>query len=85
MDATDSVTGVIGNAVDFDGVNDYLRNTTFSWPNASNTVTVTAWNNVSTAETKAANLFGFTESGGQRFATHGPWSDATLYWDFGAA
>ncbi len=85
MDASDSVAGAIGNAVDFDGVNDYLRNTTFSWPNASNTVTVTAWNNVTTAETKNANLFGFTESGGQRFATHGPWGDAVLYWDFGTA
>jgi Domain of unknown function (DUF2341)/Concanavalin A-like lectin/glucanases superfamily len=84
MDATDVVAGAIGNGIDFDGVNDYLRNTTFAWPNASNTVTVTAWNSVTTAETKAANLFGFTESGGQRFATHGPWNDAVLYWDFGA-
>lgn len=85
MTSSNSVAGAIGNAVDFDGVNDYLRNTTFAWPNASNTVTITAWNNVTTAETKAANLFGFTESGGQRFATHGPWNDAILYWDFGTA
>ncbi|MFM2339462.1 MAG: hypothetical protein RLZZ360_98 [Candidatus Parcubacteria bacterium] len=85
MDATDVVAGVLGNAIDFDGVNDYLTNAAFAWVNASNTITVTAWNNVTTAETKAANLFGFTESGGQRVATHGPWSDAILYWDFGAA
>jgi hypothetical protein len=85
MDATDVVAGRLGNAIDFDGVNDYLTNAAFAWVNASNTITVTTWNNVTTAETKAANLFGFTESGGQRVATHGPWSDATLYWDFGAA
>lgn len=85
MGAGNSVAGAIGNAIDFDGLNDYLTNAGFAWPNASNTVTVTAWNNVTTAETKNANLFGFTESGGQRFATHGPWGDAVLYWDFGAA
>jgi hypothetical protein len=84
MNSSDVVAGVIGNGIDFDGVNDYLRNTTYAWPNASNTVTVTAWNNVSTAETKAANLFGFTESGGQRLATHAPWnSPVNIYWDFG--
>ncbi len=85
MNSSDVVAGAIGNGIDFDGTDDRLTNASFAWPNASNTVTVTAWNNVATAETKAANLFGFTESGGQRFATHGPWSDATLYWDFGAA
>ncbi|MBY0310038.1 DUF2341 domain-containing protein [Patescibacteria group bacterium] len=85
MDGSDSVPAVLGNGIDFDGVNDYLANAGFVWPNASNTITVTAWNNVSTAETKNANLFGFTESGGQRIAAHGPWGDAVLYWDFGTA
>ncbi len=85
MNSSDVVAGAVGNGIDFDGVDDRLTNAGFAWPNASNTVTVTAWNNVTVAETKAANLFGFNESGGQRFATHGPWSDSVLYWDFGTA
>jgi fibronectin-binding autotransporter adhesin len=85
MNATNSTSSVMGQGVNFDGTDDRLTNATWTWPNASNTVTVTAWNNVTTAETKAANLFGFTIGApNERLATHAPWSDALIYWDFGS-
>ena len=81
MGIGNSVSAVLGNGVDFDGVNDYLRNTTFAW--TANPVTVTAWNNVATAEQSPVNMFGFTASGNERNATHAPYSDSIVYWDYG--
>ncbi|MBY0538355.1 DUF2341 domain-containing protein [Patescibacteria group bacterium] len=81
MTATNSTSSVMGNGVNFDGVNDRLTNAGWSW--TATPVTVTAWNNVATAEVQSSNLFGFTAVGNERLATHAPWSDNTIYWDYG--
>jgi hypothetical protein len=84
MNSSDVIAGAVGNGIDFDGVDDRLTNAGYTWPNASNTVTVTAWNNVVSVPTPlAANLFAFQLSGTERFATHAPWNDSIIYWDFG--
>ena len=82
MGAGNSVAGIIGNSIDFDGVNDTLTNGTYSW--TSTPVTVTAWSNVAVSEVKVASMFGFNAGAGDdRFAAHAPYSDNTLYWDYG--
>jgi hypothetical protein len=81
MGAANSTTSIMGNGMYFDGNNDRLINSGWAWTLA--TVTVTAWNNVATAEVQSANLFGFTISGNERFGSHAPWSDNTIYWDYG--
>jgi len=78
---SNSVAGVLGNGIDLDGINDRLTNAGFAW--TATPVTVTAWSNVATSEVQNSNLFGFTAAGSERLATHAPWGDNVIYWDYG--
>lgn len=67
----------------FDGTNDRVDVSTFSWP-AAGPVTVAFWNYVSTADIQqgAAFAVGNTDDP-NRFQCHAPWNDHVLYWDYG--
>ena len=82
MTSGDSVAGKLaGNAIDFDGSNDALRNSGWTW--GGNAVTLSGWNK-SRSPAVASSWVGFASSG-DRFSTHAPWSDSVLYWDYGGA
>jgi len=81
MTSGDSVAGKLnGQAIDFDGSNDALRNTTWTW--GGNAVTLTGWSKSKTPN-QGSDWVGFHSGTGQRFANHGPWSDGVWYWDYG--
>lgn len=83
MGAGNSTSSQLGLGLSFDGVDDRLTNGGFAW--SSTPVTVTTWNNVATAQIQTSNLFGFNIApAAERFASHAPWSDSTIYWDYGS-
>lgn len=67
----------------FDGVNDLVDVSTFSWP-AGGPVTVAFWNHVATADIRQANAFAVGNADDpNRFQCHAPYNDHILYWDYG--
>ncbi len=81
MTSGDLVSGQLGGAIDFDGSNDALRNSTWDW--LGNEVTVTYWNNILSGEVVESTPFGFTDVGNVRLSAHSPWTDNNLYFDYG--
>jgi hypothetical protein len=80
MTTSDLVAGQVGGAVDFDGSNDYVTNSSFSWPSSSS-ITVSFWNN--TPGGVADSAFSVGNDITDRIQSHAPWSDNILYWDYG--
>lgn len=86
MTSSNLVTGVLpGYAMDFDGTDDKLSDADQTWPDSDNTVTVQFWNYVASANVKNSNSFVYNFAGGgnQRLASHSPYGDNVIYWDFG--
>ncbi len=76
-------------AIILDGIDDTAANASFAWPaNTGGTVggpvTVAFWNYVRSVDVQGSSVF---DVGGlnspNRFQVHTPWSDGTLYWDYG--
>jgi len=84
MTSGDSVAGKLsGKGIDFDGINDALRNTAWTWGGGA--VTLTGWNKSRTPN-QGSDWVGFNASSTlNRFSNHGPWSDGNWYWDYGNA
>jgi hypothetical protein len=81
--APTAVTGEIGGAAHFNGVNQYVEASSFPWTGTS-AVTVSFWNYVTAPQTS----FAFTVGSGaatdaQRFAASVPWSTSNIIWDYG--
>ena len=71
-----------GNALSFDGTNDYVVVTNFGWAVPTNEVTVEFWQQVHQA--KGQSTFSLDpDSGNNRFQAHVPNSDGKVFWDFG--
>jgi hypothetical protein len=80
-----AVTGEIGGAVHFDGVNQDVECSSFPWTGTS-AVTVSFWNLVTSAEEQTSFAFTVGNSAAtdpHRFAASVPWSVGILYWDYG--
>ncbi len=80
-----AVAGQIDGAVHFDGVNQDVECSSFSWTGTS-AVTVSFWNYVTSAEEQ--NSFAFTVGNSaatdpHRFAASVPWGNGQLFWDYG--
>ena len=82
MASDDLIAGPIGNAIDFDGINDVLTNTSFDWA-SSGPATLEFWNYVATADVKDSGVAGFSVNGSERFSNHFPWGNGNAYWDYG--
>ena len=79
------VTGKIGQAASFNGVNQYAEASSFPWTGTS-AATVSFWNYVTSAEQQ--NSFAFTVGNSaatdpHRFAASVPWGNGQLFWDDG--
>lgn len=74
--------GKVGNAFYFDG-DDHVEIPAFKWEGGP--VTVAFWNHVAEDDVQRSSAFGWgnTRGRGDRFQVHAPWSDQTLYWDYG--
>ncbi len=73
--------GKMGQAFNFN-TSSYLDASTFSWPGGP--VTVAFWNYVESVPVTAGSAFGLQGRGSSsRFQSHSPWSDGSLYWDYG--
>lgn len=72
-----------GSAVVFNGDSSGLLDTGFVWTGGP--VTVEFWTSVKSSDLKSASLFGIgaDDDVTHRFQAHVPWSDGTLYWDYG--
>ena len=71
-----------GTALEFYGVNDYVRVANFGNRMPTNEVTVEFWQRAHTA--KAQNTFCLDPNdGNNRFQAHVPYGDGVVYWDFG--
>ncbi len=79
--ATTTAIGKLGQALKFDGVNDYVNASTFSW--LGGPVTVSFWNYVASTPGDGASAFGADTNDTIRFQAHVPWSDGSVYWDYG--
>ncbi len=66
---------------DFDGLTNYIENTSFSW-STGGPVTVMYWINSAGAGTQALFSIG-NQDIPHRFFAHSPWSDGNIYWDYG--
>ncbi|MFC1751760.1 LamG-like jellyroll fold domain-containing protein, partial [Patescibacteria group bacterium] len=54
------------------------------FPDTSGPITVSYWGNIASADIGDSVFGGYgTDSGNDRFQAHAPWSDGTLYWDYG--
>jgi hypothetical protein len=80
-----AVTGEVGGAAHFDGVNQDVESSSFPWTGTS-AVTVSFWNYVTAAEEQTSFAFTVGNSAAtdpHRFAASVPWSVGILYWDYG--
>lgn len=82
---TGGTTGKFGRAGTFDGSDDYVDNTTLSWPSSGTAVTVSYWSYVATSDIQETSSFnvGGAVTTNNRFQAHAPWSDQVVYWDYG--
>jgi hypothetical protein len=83
METADWNSGRRGLALDFGGTDEYV-DTALVW-NYSGPVTVSFWNFVPTAVDSAAwgGSLPDAASNTDRFMSHAPWGNGTLYWDYG--
>jgi hypothetical protein len=74
----------LGRSLDFDGTDDYVSVSDFSWE-ASSPITVVTSILVLTGEVQGGSGFGVGTNGtdGTKFQAHLPWSDSNVYWDYG--
>jgi hypothetical protein len=80
-----AVTGEVGGAAHFNGVDQDVESSSFPWTGTS-AVTVSFWNYVTSAEEQTSFAFTVGNSAAtdpHRFAASVPWSTGTLYWDYG--
>jgi hypothetical protein len=80
-----AVTGEVGGAAYFNGVNQDVESSSFPWTGTS-AVTVSFWNYVTSAEEQTSFAFTVGNSAAtdpHRFSVSAPWSTGTLYWDYG--
>ena len=80
-----AVTGEVGGAAYFNGVNQDVESASFPWTGTS-AVTVSFWNYVTSAEEQTSFAFTVGNSAAtdpHRFAASAPWSSGILYWDYG--
>ena len=82
--STAAVSGEIDGAATFNGTNNYLSNSSLSIP-AGSAITVSFWNYVpsSTLQNESGFSVGNNDNP-NRIQAHDPWSDQTLYWDYGS-
>jgi hypothetical protein len=81
-----AVNGEIGGGIGFNGSNQDVECSSFSWTGTS-AVTVSFWNLVTSAEEQ--DSFAFTVGNSavtdpHRFAASVPWGNGQLFWDYGA-
>jgi hypothetical protein len=80
-----AVTGEIGGGIGFNGSNQDVECSSFSWTGTS-AVTVSFWNYVTAAEEQNAYAFTVGNSAAtdaHRFTASVPWSNGNIYWDYG--
>lgn len=69
-------------SLEFNGTDEYVSASNFNH-STGGPVTVSFWNYVTTAEVQVSSAFDVGGDDSQRFQSHAPWSDNTLYWDYG--
>ena len=78
-----AASGKIDGAAGFDGSTNYLSNSSLSIP-AGSSITISFWNFVTTANLQSASAFSIGGSDApNRIQADSPWSDSTIYWDYG--
>src|SRR5208283_4211087 len=82
--AAGTVAGQIGSATSFNGSNQYLNNSSPTIP-AGSPITISYWEFQASANVQNSSAFNFGGSDSpNRIQAHSPWSDRTLYWDYGS-
>ncbi len=71
-----------GSALKFDGVDDYLKISNFGAVAPTTEVTVELWSKPDAAQQQFDFILN-ADNLTNRFSAHIPWSDGTVYWDFG--
>jgi hypothetical protein len=78
-----AATGQIGGGASFNGTNAYFSNGALGITSGSS-ITVSFWNFVTAANIQNSSAFTIgNENSPNRIQSHAPWSDQTLYWDYG--
>ena len=78
------VAGRIGSgALQFGGVSGYVDIPGFTWPAGGGPVSVSFWNYVALSDVRQSVGFGVGNGSSGRFASHSPWVNNLLFWDFG--
>lgn len=84
--ATTAVSGKLRGGAAFNGTSAFVKNTSFSPPGS---ITIAFWQNVNASlpsfpySVIIGNTWGGSPTFAPRILTHAPYSDSTLYWDFG--
>jgi hypothetical protein len=80
-----AVAGQIGGAASFNGVNQTIESSGFSWTGSS-AITVSFWNYVASAPAQSAFAFAIGDSSStdaHRCVASAPWSSGAIIWDYG--
>lgn len=81
--STTALAGKISGADQFDGTNDYVDVSAFSWPAGGGPVTVSFWNIVLNGEVDQHSAFGVSQAvSGVRLQAHAPWDSNEIIWDY---
>ena len=82
--STGATSGKIGGAASFNGSNNYLSNSSLTITSGSS-ITISFWEYVPSADVKQGVTLSIGGSDNpNRIVTSAPWSDSTLYWDYGS-
>jgi YD repeat-containing protein len=79
---TPATTGQVDGAASFNGSNNYLSNSVLSI-SAGSSITISFWNYVAAANQSGSAFTIGSSDIPNRIQANAPWSDGTLYWDYG--
>jgi RHS repeat-associated protein len=81
---TAATAGKVDGAASFNGSNNYLSNSSLSISSGSS-ITISFWNYVTSSQLQSACAFTIGAADNpNRIVASAPWSDGTLYWDYGS-
>jgi YD repeat-containing protein len=78
-----ATTGQVDGAASFNGSNNYLSNSALSI-SAGSSITISFWNYVAAANQSGSAFTIGSSDIPNRIQANAPWSDGTLYWDYGS-
>jgi len=79
---TTGATGKINEALDFDGVDDYVESPMNGFPDPMKNITITLWARIDVVQ-QSSVIQAQPDDTSNRLNIHLPWGGGIIYWDFG--